>query len=169
MTATVLSLHFFFASLAINSSTFTSEAFSITSFRTQIGIVIHKYLFHFNHKRGKAKSEFTSLLLETGRETKNVLFSALSAASKPVHSPCRSPTFWYENKSTAVSSPYKHLHVPHVLLQFWNPQSFNCFLAFQWLCSVIQWMQTKMSGCYLQLTLVTNPSPETHELLGSGG
>ena len=60
-------------------------------------------------------------------------------------------------------------HVPHVLLHFWKPQSFNCFLAFQWLCSVIQWMQTKMSGCYLQLTLVTNPSPETHELLGSGG
>lgn len=127
---------------------------------------MHKCWFDFSHKREKSTSEVTSILLKTGGKTKTRLFSYLSAASKPVKVLCFSMT-----RNQGLSLVFTGIWcVYHVTLSFWKTLFFNWyfFSAFQWRCSVIQWMQTKMLGCYLQLTLVTNPSPEMQELLGSG-
>ena len=87
---------------------------------------MHKCWFDFSHKRGKATSEVTSILLETGGERMTSLFSSLSAASKPVEVPCFS----------LIRNQYLSLVfigfccVHHVLSHFWKSQSFNCCFSF---------------------------------------
>lgn len=142
----------------INTSACIGEEFAITSFRTQIGIVscTNGGLISVMREGKQHQQSLSSYWKPEERQACSHPFLQLL----PCFSLTRNRRLSKSLKAFAMLTMSFHISE--------SPSYFTVFSAFQWLCSVIHWIRTKMLGCYLQLTLATNPSPEMHELLGNG-